>query len=101
MIIEIESTEIIAYSLLKHVENEFMELSYSDIWKRAAILEDNITSVRSECDMISIDAFRCRFPMHVTMNDHALEVRNIKEIESDIRRLLPNTEIIDLLDFKL
>lgn len=101
MIVEIESTEIIAYSLLKHVENDCLELSYSEIWKRAAILEENITSVRSECDMISIDAFRCRFPTHVIMNDHAIVVRNIREIESDIRRLLPNNEIIELLDIKL
>lgn len=101
MIVEIESTEIIAYSILRQIEEDYLELSYSDIWERAALLEENIPSVRSECDMISIDAFRCRFPMHVNMNEHALEVRNIKEIESDIRRLLPNTEIIELLDFTL
>lgn len=101
MIVEIESTEIIAYSLLRQIEDDYLELSYSDIWKRAAILEDSIASLRSECDMISIDAFRCRFPKHVKMNEHALVVRNIREIESEIRRLLPNNEIIELLDFKL
>lgn len=101
MIVEIESAEIIAYSILRQIEEDYLELSYSDIWERAAILEENIASVRSECDMISIDAFRCRFPMHVVMNDHALVVRNIREIESEIRRLLPSNEIIELLDIKL
>lgn len=101
MIIEIESSEIIAYSLLRHVERDWLELPYCDIWKSATIIEQNYASVRSICDMISIDAFRCRFPLHVMMNDHALVVRNIAEIESEIRRLLPNSEIIELLNVKL
>lgn len=99
MIIEIESTEIIAYyaSIQKRVEEDFI-LSYQKIREICEKLEIKDTRIQTCYDMISIDAFRCSFPDNVVMERNQLVIKKMSDIRSNLSRLLPPKDIIEMIE---
>lgn len=99
VIIEIESTEIIAYyaSNQKRIKGNLI-LPYQKIREICEKLEINDVRIQTCYDMISIDAFRCSFPDNVVMERNQLVIKKISDIQSQLSRLLPPKEIVEMIE---
>ena len=93
MFIEIDSTEIIAYYASLAKQQKELTLSYQIIIDTCRKLEEQSRKILACYDMVSIDAFRCVFPEHVTMGIQQIVIRNLKEIQRSLQRFEPSEEI--------
>ena len=57
----------------------------------------NIIAALVKDDLVSIDAFRCSFVHHVTMEKHQLVISNLQEIQGRLNKLLPSKEITEII----
>lgn len=94
--IEIESSEIIAYYVMQENQKEFT-LSYQKIRKFANFLEDNNSQLVVCCDRISIDAFRCTFPKNVKMDDEKLTINMDNNFQDCVKRYAIKQEFQELI----
>ena len=61
MILELDSSNIIAALIEQHHDNENHALQCKRVMALAMELEKQIPTLLTYCDMLSIDAFRCAF----------------------------------------
>lgn len=93
---EIDSSNIIA-ALVKDEADKNCTLSYLQIRKIANRLEELLPTLLTTYDLVSIDAFRCSFVHHVTMEKHQLVISNLQEIQGRLNKLLPSKEITEII----
>ena len=98
MPIEIDSSEIIAYLACRPDSNDQLCLDYQEIWDIGYRMEKANSAIISECDLMSVDAFRCKFPDYVKMEQDNLLIDNIPDIYSQLENLQPAPDIIKLID---
>ena len=98
MILEIDSSNIIAVLVKNTSKNDQQILQYKRIRDLAKALERRIPTMLTYCDMLSIDAFRTAFQENVIMRENELLINRFSEIEYKIERLLPSNSIISLIE---
>lgn len=98
MYVEIDSTDIIAFLIIKSgFSNEF-EIPFSRILHLAKVIESENEDILTFCDSISIDAFRCAFTSNVVVEHSTVKIYNVQKIRPNVERLLPPQRIMDLLE---
>lgn len=98
MYVEIDSTDIIAFLITKsNFLNDF-EIPFSRIYHLAKVIESENEDILTFCDRVSIDAFRCAFISNVTIEHSTIKICNVRNIRTNVERLLPPQRILDLLE---
>lgn len=98
MVVEIDSSNIIAVIAKQNVHKERLSLNYGLIRRLASELERQNSYILTTCDMVSIDAFRCAFKEHVIMEHSELIINEVKFVSNRIQRFLPPVDITSKLE---
>lgn len=97
MFVEIDSTDIIAFLIKESDFSNDFEIPFSKILHLAKTIEYENEDILTFCDSVSIDAFRCAFTSNVVIEHSTVKISNIRNIRSNLERLLPPQRIMDLL----
>ena len=100
MIQELDSSEIIAFCVKQKRAKKSpntLSIPYEDIRVIGNKMEKAIPSLLVTSDMVSIDAFRCEFKNHVTMEKRALKIQDVNAISTRISRYLPPENILSTM----
>lgn len=98
MILEIDSSNIIATLIEQHGENENHQLECRKIMYLAMELEKRIPTLLTYSDMLSIDAFRSAFNKNVELSQGTLLIERYSEIRYKVERLLPSNNLATLIN---
>ena len=98
MVVEIDSSNIIAVLLNQDNEKEQHIVRYKRIRDLAQELERRIPTLLTYSDMMSIDAFKCAFYDDIILEEHMLRVNNYKTLQSSMNCFFPNRKLISLIE---
>lgn len=97
MIIELDSSNIIAVLLNQDSEREFHLVKYKRIRDLALELEKRMPTLLTYSDMMSIDAFKSVFSDDIILEEYTLRVNNYNKLKNRLNCFLPNKKIIALI----
>ena len=98
MVVEIDSSNIIAVIAKQNEHKDRLSFNYGLVRRLAVELEKKNSYILTNCDMVSIDAFRCAFKDHVTMGHSELIINEVKYVSNRIQRYLPPVNITNQLE---
>lgn len=98
MIVELDSSNIIAVLLNQDSEKEYHLVKYKRIRDLALELEKRIPTLLTYSDMMSIDAFKSVFCDDIILEEYTLRVNNYNKLKNRLNCLLPNKKIIALIE---
>lgn len=105
MILELNATEIIACAVDKHVRNKAksnsMSIRISHLHEVARLMEDEIPSLLTDCDMVAIEDCQYEFRNHVQIQTTSICITGIREVRPLMVRYLPTEKIYSKLLEKL
>lgn len=100
MIRIIESSEIISFIIVNETESaksSTLKVPISKVRTYARNIESTRSDLRVECDLISIDAFRCKFKHNISIKNGSILVRNIPMLKPQVVRYMPSADVVSLL----
>ena len=99
MIRIIESSEIISYIIVKQIPvRPTLKLPFCKIRAYARSLESQRGDIRVECDLMSIDAFRCSFKGYITIENDDLYIYDLPALRPKVQRYMPSDDITMVLN---
>lgn len=98
MVVEIDSSNIIAVIAKQNKNKDRLSLNYGLIRRLAVELEKANSYILTTCDMVSIDAFRCAFKDYVIMDHSELIINEAMYVSNRIQRFLPPVDITNKLE---
>lgn len=99
MIRIIESSEIISFIITNESETvkSSLKVPISKIRAYARNIESSRSDIRVECDLISIDAFRCKFKHNISIENGTIYVSDLPILRPQVLRYLPSADVVSLL----
>lgn len=96
--IEIDSAEIIAHIVVRHDEDGQIELSMRKLKHIADRLEKECATIYTTCDMLSVDAFRCRYSSQITVKGDEICIQKDVTFTQKMHRYLQSGDVKGLLE---
>lgn len=97
MILELSATEIVACAVDKHIRNNVksnsMSIKISRLHELARLMEEEIPSLLTDCDMVAIEECQHEFRNHVQIQTSSIYITEVREVSHRMVRYLP-TEIV-------
>lgn len=100
MIRIIESSEIISFIIVNEpvtVKTSTLKVPISKIRTYARNIESTRSDLRVECDLMSIDSFRCKFKQDISIKNGMVCVKNIPALKPQVKRYLPSADVVSIL----
>lgn len=105
MILELSATEIIACAVDKHVKNNAksnsITIKISRLHEVARLMEDEIPSLLTDCDMVAIEECQYEFKNHIQIQTASICITGVREVRPRMVRYLPTDKIYTKLFKKL
>lgn len=96
--IEIDVSEIIAHMVVKETANGEITLSMRSLKRIADKLENERTTIYTTCDMLSVDAFRCRYSKQITVKGDSICIQKDVTFTKKMHRYLPSDDVKEILE---
>lgn len=105
MILVLSATEIIACAVDKHImknaKSNNMSIRISRLHKVARLMEDEIPSLLTDCDMIAIEECQYEFRNHIQIQTASICIEDVQAVRPRMVRYLPSDKIYTKLLEKL
>lgn len=98
MIVELDSSNIIAVLLKQNSDKEQHTVRYKRIRDLAQELEKRIPTLLTYSDMMSIDAFKSAFYDDIVLEEHTIRINNYGKLKYRMNCFLPNKKVISLIE---
>lgn len=96
--IEIDTAEIIAHIVVGHNNDGQIKFSMRKLKHIADRLEEESATIYTTCDMLSVDAFRCRYSSHITVKGDEICIKKDVTFTNKMHRYLPSGDVKEMLE---